>query len=562
MKSLLVPFLIVVVAPALYLAHRLAQRFEALRRRVVRRASWSVLFALLLLSLPWGGVDLATGKRIALLLAAAAVALVLVEDRATALLPDRRRWMAALALLAALSLLNFLNYFSFHGERTFLHLHDAAHYYLGAKYFRELGYSDLYVGMLRAEAEITGDRFMTIEARDLDSYRLVHVAELLRRSDEVKARFSPGRWRDFRRDVTLFREALGRLYAEVLRDHGFNPTPVWVLFGSPLANLVPAGSRTGILLLCLLDPLLLVVLFGAVGRVFGERTALVSLTYFCLVFGAGFAWTGGAFLRYAWLGALVLGACALELRRPALAGGLLALAAGLRVFPVLFVAPLLFAAVGEAVESRRIPTRTRQLFGCFVATGGILFGATLVAGETEDWVAFTRKLSRHVDVLAPNVVGLTPALAYRPGPDQVTAAELERIEARRRTIHRTQLFTLLPATAVVVFLLARRRSALHALTLGVPLILSSLSLASYYYTFLVLLTLAHRASRRRLALIFGVEVASYLLLLFEDREALLYNYRSLLLVPLLVALEIDTELESRLAIRTTGRATTGSGTAE
>jgi hypothetical protein len=32
--------------------------------------------------------------------------------------------------------------------------HDAALYYLGSKYFRELGYGHLYTAMLRAEAEV------------------------------------------------------------------------------------------------------------------------------------------------------------------------------------------------------------------------------------------------------------------------------------------------------------------------------------------------------------------------------------------------------------------------
>ena len=61
-----------------------------------------------------------------------------------------RRTLGALASLAAIA---YLNFFSFHGERTFVHYHDVAHYYLGSKYFRELGYANLYTAMLRAEAE-------------------------------------------------------------------------------------------------------------------------------------------------------------------------------------------------------------------------------------------------------------------------------------------------------------------------------------------------------------------------------------------------------------------------
>jgi hypothetical protein len=54
--------------------------------------------------------------------------------------------------------------------------------------------------------------------------------------------------------------------------------------------------------------------------------------------------------------------------------------------------------------------------------------------------------------------------------------------------------------------------------------------------FLVVLVLWQRRSPRNLALIFAVEAASYALMLFEDREALLFLYRGALLAFLYAAL--------------------------
>ena len=107
----------------------------------------------------------------------------------------------------------YFNFLSFHGERTYLHIHDVAHYYLGSKYFDELGYKHLYIAMLRAEAEVYQDHFRSLEARDLESNGLYDIRALLVRSDAVKANFTPERWHDFCRDVAFFRDAMGPQYA-------------------------------------------------------------------------------------------------------------------------------------------------------------------------------------------------------------------------------------------------------------------------------------------------------------------------------------------------------------
>jgi hypothetical protein len=533
MPNPFVPVLILVALPALYAAHRLGWW----QRREGRWIGGALLVGVLLVSLPRGGVDLAHIRRFELLLAAATALVVALRRLRVSWLARASAYRGTLLALAALALVNHFNYLSFHGQRTWVHLHDVAHYYLGAKYFDELGYGGLYVAMLRAEAEAYDDHFRTIEARDLERNELVHIRELLQRSDPVKAAFTPRRWESFEADVVYLRTALGPAYAGVLRDHGFNPTPLWAWIGGALANLVPAGSARGILLLTLLDPLLLVAMFALLGRVFGREALLLAIIYFCCLFGAGFSWTGGAFLRYPWLCAVVGALCALERGRGGTAGVLLGVATMLRLFPAAFVVgPALRAAWRwrRGVAERR---DVAPLVG-FAVTVAILLAASIALppGGIDDWRSFSSRITRHAQGIAPNLVGVTPLLSYRPGPDEVSRTELRTIEERHRTAHRVQLFTLLPLALVAVCLLAAGSSQAAAMALGIPLLLWSTDVAGYYTAFLILLVPLFRRSPRRLVLLFTIEALSSLLLLFEERQAMTFLYRDLLLVYLTMAL--------------------------
>ncbi len=548
MHNHLLPVLVLAVLPALYFGHRLGWH----KVPWARRLGIAALLAAVAWSLPFQGLELVYVKRLNLLIAAAAAVLMLLTHCRVPWTRSRPRRLAVLAALATFAVVNYTNYFAFHGHgpRAFVHLHDVAHYYLGAKYYAETGYTDLYTAMLRAEAELTGDRFRAIEARDLETYERVHIRTLLERSGPVKAAFSPQRWSDFQRDVALFRDRLdGEQYGRVLLDHGFNPTPVWALVGGALANRVPAGSARGILLLTLLDPLLLAAAAAAIAWAFGLEAMLLTVLHFCVIFGATFGWTGGAYLRYLWFFAVVAALAALHRKRYLPAGSLLALATMLRVFPVFFLLPLAFKAAAVAVRRGAPRGSHKVLFASFATTATLLLALTTILPRgVRHWQEFRANMQHHVANISPNVIGLTEALALRPGAGEVTAAEFEALKERRQRIYRWHLAVLfLPALATTA-LLARRRTDLGAVALALPLLYLGLSLAAYYHVFLVLLILVHRRFPRRLALIFAVEAAPYALQLFEEREALIFVYRGVLLALLYLALE----LEQRWRRRTPG----------
>jgi hypothetical protein len=341
-QSNFVAVVILGVLPLVYFGYRL----QLYKKRWARWAAWVLILTLLVLSFPVAGVDFLYIKRLNLFLAAAVVILMLLRALKVVWFVDKRRYTRILAGLATASVVIYFNFFSFHGEHTFIHYHDVAHYYLGSKYFKELGYANLYNAMLRAEAEVYDNHFKAIEARDLRTYELVHIRDLLIKSDPVKEAFTPERWEAFKKDVSFFREKLGAQYGPILKDHGFNPSPFWVVLGGPLANLVPPGSHVGILILTLLDPLLLAASFFALGWVFGAEVVLLCIIHFCVIYGATFGWTGGAFLRYMWFFGLVTSICALERKKYVLAGSLLAGASFLRIFPAAFLAGIAFKGLG------------------------------------------------------------------------------------------------------------------------------------------------------------------------------------------------------------------------
>lgn len=71
------------------------------------------------------------------------------------------------------------------------------HYYLGSKYFKELGYYDLYTCALEADGE-GNNVWKTQElVRDLSTYKLVERAEL---PACPRGNFSSQRWESFKND--------------------------------------------------------------------------------------------------------------------------------------------------------------------------------------------------------------------------------------------------------------------------------------------------------------------------------------------------------------------------
>lgn len=223
-----------------------------------------------------------------------------------------------------------------------MHTYEFFHYYIGAKYFRELGYEGLYDCTTLADAEIAVEDHVRPRiagwVRDLDDVLRDKTYQQARQhcTEDIRPHFTNARWDSFKNDIRELRRLVGDgFWPGVVGDAGFNPPPSWCVFGSAVANAIPirAAGMATYLVATGIDALLLVVCFVALKRAFGLPAAATFVVYVGASYIASYGWNGGAFLRYTWLTTLVLGLCALQRGRWVLAGALMAASACDRIFP-------------------------------------------------------------------------------------------------------------------------------------------------------------------------------------------------------------------------------------
>jgi hypothetical protein len=379
----------------------------------------------------------------------------------------------------------------------FVHSVDMRIYYPFAKYYDELGYDGVYQASIAAYVEdVPGATLETLrgtEIRDLRTHELERVGSMAPEIERIRERFSPGRWRDFKQDMAFFRAMLGRKgYLTTHSDHGANATPVWVALARPWLAWTPVSERV-LVIGGLLDPLLLGLMFAAVGFTFGLRSMLLALTVFgatdLYMFGTNWA---GATLRHDWIAYLGLGICALRRERWLLGGALLGLSITIRAFPgVVLVGVGAACAIAFVMRwhvTGRFPS-LREHFSMHapavrVTVGALVFVAVSVAVTGTlygfgRWGEWWQKVSLLDSDIGTNDVSLRSLIAF--GSDQSPSATLRA---------RWQLYYALWAfSAAVVLAVARRVRPDQAALLALPLIVIVFNPANYYCHFIALLPL-------------------------------------------------------------------------
>lgn len=401
---------------------------------------------------------------------------------------------AALAALGLTAFLGWWNFLQFHGP-GFVHGHDFFNYYVGAKYFPELGYQRLYECIAVADMEAGLDaRVARRSITDLDSYLPRDTSAIRADPGRCKRHFSAERWAGFRSDVDWFRVRIPpeRWEASQL-DHGYNATPAWTLIGGRLASL-GAASTEQILALALLDPLLAVAAWGAVAWSFGWRPTCVALVYWGTNHPANFSWTGGAFLRDDWLAASLLGLALLRRGLPAGAGALFGLAAALRAFPGAWLLGPGLAALVRALRERRVRLawpEIRLAAGALGVAVGLGVASALYAGS-DAWPRFARDAQLHASVPSSNTLALSTALSWtregrlarllQTSPDPGRAWKEYQLAAFDR---RRAAYTALVLAYLGLLTWAASRVAIwEAAVLGSGAVLFLLTPACYYTGFL------------------------------------------------------------------------------
>ena len=412
----------------------------------------------------------------------------------------------------AMTVLAFGVYFEFFNPNVhnpgYYHRHEIYHYYVGSKYFDELGYKRLYECSLLAEAETRARKpAATREIRDLNTNALKPLAAIgiLDQPERCKRHFTPERWQAFRGDIDWFVKNSDRGYWEGMqRDHGYNPPPVWTLVGGAIASLHPASD--GFLkTLAAIDLLLHVGIALLFNWAFGVRVMATAVVFWGANAPADYAWTGGAFLRQDWLFLLVLSVCCLRRRQFALAGVALAWAALIRVFPAIFAIgvsiPIALYALRQLRSGKNSPRRLVDYLHRdhrrFVA-GAVLAVATLVPASLvryggdayREFAAHT--LGTHQNTPLTNHMGLSTQLVHDwngrlrfaredelgDAFDAWKRGRLERFRERKPLLVAISLFVL----AWLTWALRRTRLLWVGFALSLPLVMCLTNLTCYYYS--------------------------------------------------------------------------------
>jgi len=376
---------------------------------------------------------------------------------------------------------------------------DTYHYYMGAKYFPELGYRGLYDCTLAADlqADRAGD-LTRRNIRDMETLRLERADMARERAEHCRKAFSPARWRAFRSDLGWFRAGMtdGRWF-DMQKVHGFMATPVWILMGRLFTSVGPA-SDLQLLLLTSLDDLImglawLVVLLG-----FGFRPALAAAAFWLTNYPARFSWTAGSFLRQPYL---ALSMCGLGwLRqggRELAAGAALASATLLRLGPgVLLVGPAM--GVARALFGRQrprlAPEQRRFLAGAALAAAVLLPAASLAVSGMEGWLGFAKKFRDKQATTLTTTMGLKVVASFSPssrervvsrqdGPRRYTLWQ----QGRKSTFQqRRPIFYLMVAGFLLLLWRATRGlPAWHAAALSAGLLPVALESNCYYMALLL-----------------------------------------------------------------------------
>jgi hypothetical protein len=451
--------------------------------------------------------------------------LVMQRDRARMRAQIRRWGTAILCGCAALAVLSWLRFGDMHSifvdapdvtagqphrrkieHHQPFHFHEFFHYYLGAKYFRDLGYEGLYDCTALADQQ---------NARDLGQPK-GHVGEWVRDLDDVLTdksfadaiahcqteyvdKMSPERWSAFRADLRELQTIVpDEWWSDVVYDAGFNPPPSWVLLGGALANIIPIhlGGMPSYLLATSLDMALLLACFLVLQRFFGTATAAMAAIFFGASFIASYGWNGGCFLRYTWVSFIVFGLAAAKRGRWVLAGALLGAAACDRVFPAGFAVgaavPLAYRALRSKIDRERLK-RFGLGFGGVVA--GLLVLSLLVFGF-DSWRVFVTRIGRHSDVYYTMHIGLKKVVTWR---NWVASQNfhghdgLQRFHdwnLRLRATWASMAWLVIPvqliATGGAIVASARRRPYEAALLVGAVAMFCFSLPANYYYVVLAL----------------------------------------------------------------------------
>ncbi len=352
-------------------------------------------------------------------IALVAAGLLMLEQRAKRIghpVPER----TARRIGIVLTVVSFLLYFDFFNPNTryaqYYHRHELYHYYLGSKYFSELGYDHLYTCTAVAEVELgRGAQIRKREIRDLSARNLIMPSTdtyVFSDPGQCKNRFTEPRWDAFKKDVTWFEQSSrGDYWENMQKDHGYNPPPVWTMTGKLFANLAPAGDGF-FKALALIDIGLQLGVVLLLNWAFGWRVMAAATIFWGCNAPANFYWTGGAFMRQDWIFFLIASLCLARKRFFALSGAALAWASLLRIFPVALFGGAAIIIGFHLLRHRRFHRDHVRFIAGTLGAVALLVPISMAVTGPSAYRDFAAHIALHKDTPLTNHMGLETMLVH------------------------------------------------------------------------------------------------------------------------------------------------------
>jgi hypothetical protein len=369
------------------------------------------------------------------------------------------------------------------------------HYYLGAKYFNELGYHGLYEQTLVADREGLNRlknvkiirNLRTLENEPVDNF-------LLKRSE----RFSDERWKAFKKDVEFFTGLRNiQFFQQLLRDHGYNPSPLWTFVGGSLARIfdIKIGWQRTILLY--LDLIIgAVALISCIWAFGAAPSAIVFLIFVLLPFNTQRLF--GGFLTYDWFYTLLLGLAFFHRGKGRLSAIFWSYSVMTRVFPVIFVLGLLAPIIRDYWKTGAI----FQLYRRFIINVAIFCGLCLILGcfnayGPKSWEMFGENIRDHAEhqVSGNRRVGMKHLFNQKLFSAESSTGIYERRHnfKDQKSIYILLELAMLSGVALIVF----RKSGTDAMLWVMPAFFALAASSRYYWSVLACLALLNFSDEKR-----------------------------------------------------------------
>jgi len=416
----------------------------------------------------------------------------------------RAKVILGLAILFSFGVFHNLGTFRGGG---FVHYADMFHYYLSTKYFKEVGYSDLYNAVIVADTEQGNELARLPFYTDLRTYQNTPREKALEDGGRVRGLFSDERWSAFKDDVTFFKRATGMPQTPglmfFLMDHGYNGSPVSTLILGTLANIFPV---TQLQTLAFLDVFLVLAMGALVFRTFGFEMGALFSAYFCVNVLNPYDFISGCFLRYDWLFYIVVAVCLLERGRYASSAFFLTLSAMIRIFPAALFYGMAVIIFKDVLATRVVDRKFKRFILTAGVTAAVLFllPSVSLGSVLQPWKEFAEKIEFHDRGVYVNHLGLRGIALFEPSHlslegfveaykstqtddivrhwQDVKEAELER---KQPAILLASLLVLACLTTIIW----KRESETESILWPLVLVYAASYPAHYYYAFLCLFVL-------------------------------------------------------------------------